>query len=49
MVIGKILEIAFYFNNSKGQQHLWLSLLDYPPVKPDEAVNGGAKRRSFYR
>lgn len=34
---------------SKERQHFRLSLLDYPSVKPDRAVNGGAKRRLFYR
>ncbi len=47
VVIGKTLGTAPYFYNSEGRQHFRLSLLDYPPVKPDGAVNGGAKRRSF--
>ena len=49
MVIGKILGIVPYFYNTEGRQHFRLSLLDYPSVKPNGAVNGGAKRRSFYR
>jgi hypothetical protein len=49
MVIGKILGIVPYFYNTEGRQHFRLSLLDYPPAKPDGAGKGGAKRRSFYR
>ena len=49
MVIGKTLGTAPYFYIIEGRQHFLLSLLDYPPAKPDGTVNGGAKRRSFYR
>ena len=49
MVIDKTLGIAPILYDIEGRQHFRLSLLDYPPVKPDGAVNGGAKRRSFYR
>ena len=49
MVIGKTLGTTPYFYNSDGRQQFRLSSLDYPPVKLDGAVNGGAKRRSFYR